>query len=226
MTNKKNKDKGKNICFISLEFAAAFHGSGHGDFVGVFDVTACGDAGGYSGDLQGLAGVGAIVQGGGEPACGGFAFEGRAGGEDNFVDFAAFCAGDQIRGPELVGAYAVERRERAVQDVVDALVASGAFDAGDAGGFLDDAHQALVADGAAAVGAGIYVGYVVADGAEAQGGFEGAHGVGEGGGVFVGRAQDVEGEALRTLGADAGEFFEFVDEPGHGLGVTGHVFRV
>jgi hypothetical protein len=32
---------------------------GHGDFVGVFDVAVGGDAGGYSGDLYGMASIGA-----------------------------------------------------------------------------------------------------------------------------------------------------------------------
>jgi hypothetical protein len=157
------------------------------------------------------------AEGGGEPACCGFAFEGGAGGEDDFVDFAALDAGEEVGGAELVGADAVERRECAVEDVVDALVAAGALDGGDAGGLLDDADEALVADGAGAVGAGVDVGDVVADGAEAQAGFEGADGVGEGGGVFLGGAEDVEGEALGGFGADAGEFFQFFDEPGHGL---------
>jgi hypothetical protein len=94
-----------------------------------------------------------------------------------------------------------------VEDVIDAVVVTGAFDAGDAGGFFDYANEALVADGAGAVGAGVYVGDVVADGAEAQGGFEGADGVGQGGCVFVAGAEEMEGEALGGFGADAGELF-------------------
>jgi len=86
---------------------------------------------------------------------------------------------------ELVGADAVQGRERSVQDVVDALVA-GALDGVDVGGLLDDAYQALIARGAGAVGAGVDVGDVVADGAEAQACLEAAHGFGEGGGIEVG----------------------------------------
>ena len=120
----------------------------------------------------------------------------------------------------------MQGRERAVKDVVDTRIVAGALDAGDAGGLLDDADEALVADGAGAVSAGIDVGDVVADGAEAQAGLKLADGVGEGGGVFIAGAQEVEGEALGALGADTGEFLEFVDEPGHGLGVAGHISRV
>jgi hypothetical protein len=36
-----------------LEVAAPFHGAGHGDFVGVFDVGAGGDSGGDAGDAEG-----------------------------------------------------------------------------------------------------------------------------------------------------------------------------
>ena len=50
--------------------------------------------------------------------------------------------------------------------------------------------------------------------------------VGKGSGVFVGGAQEMEGKALGALGAYAGELFEFVDEPGHGLGVAGHGLRI
>ena len=42
-----------NLPASKLKFAAAFHGSGHGDFVGVFDVGAGGDSGGDAGDAEG-----------------------------------------------------------------------------------------------------------------------------------------------------------------------------
>ena len=203
-----------------LDLAAAFHGAGHGDFVGVFDVAAGWDAGGDPGDLYGVAGLAGVMEGCGQPVGGGFALECGAGGEDDFVDFAALDAGEQVCGAELVRADAVQRREGAVEDVVDALVAAGAFDGLDAGGLFDDADKALVADRAGAVDAGIDVRDVVADGAEAKAGFQGAHGVGERGGVFVAGAQEMKGEALGALGADSGELLQFVNEPGHWLGIT------
>ena len=107
------------------------------------------------------------MQGGRQPACGRLAFERGAGGEDHFVDFAALTRATG-GGAQLIGAHAVEGRERAVEHVVDAVVAAGALDGGDVGGLLDDADEALVARGACAVGAGIDVSDVVADGAEAQ----------------------------------------------------------
>jgi hypothetical protein len=107
-----------------------------------------------------------------------------------------------------------------VEDVVDTLIVAGAFDAGDRGGFFDDADQALVADGAGAIGAGVDIGDVVADGAEAEAGLEGVHRVSKGGGVFISGAEDVEGVALGGFGADAGELFQLFDKTGHGLGVS------
>jgi hypothetical protein len=57
-----------------LEVAAAFKGSGHGDFVGVLDVGTGGDSSGDAGDAE--AG-GDAVDFGGEEGGGGFAFGGR-----------------------------------------------------------------------------------------------------------------------------------------------------
>ena len=77
-------------------------------------------------------------------------------------------AGEEVGDAELLGADAADGRERAVEDVVDAVVAAGLFDGGDVGGLFDDADEALVAGGAGAVAAGVDVGDVVADGAEAE----------------------------------------------------------
>ena len=148
-----------------------------------------------------------------------------AGGEDQLFGFGQTWP--EVAQAKLLGADAVDRRERAVEYVIDAGVGAGLLDGVDIGGLFDDADQMRVARGAGAVGAGVDVGDVVADGAEVQMLLEGADGVGERGGVGVGRTQDVEGVALRSLGADAGQLAEFVDEPGHGLGETGsHKNRV
>ena len=77
-------------------------------------------------------------------------------------------------------------RERSVQDVVNALVSACPLDGGDAGGFFDNADEALVAGRTGTVDAGIHVGDVIADGAKAEGGFEAADGIGQRGGIVVG----------------------------------------
>ena len=93
-------------------------------------------------------------------------------------------------------------------------------------GFFDDADEALVARGAGAIDAGVDVGDVVADGAEAQAGLELADGVGECFGVLIAGAQEMEGESLRALCSDAGQFFKLFDEAGHGLCKARHGSRV
>ena len=75
--------------------------------------------------------------------------------------------------------------------------------------------------GAGAVAAGIDVGDVVADGAEAEMFLDLADGVREVVRVGGGRAEDVKGEALRGLGADAGELAQLLDQAGHGFGEAG-----
>jgi hypothetical protein len=51
----------------------------------------------------------------------------------------------------------MQRRQGSVEDVVDALVAAGSLDGGDAGGFFDDADETLIANGVRAVSAGVNV---------------------------------------------------------------------
>ena len=109
-----------------------------------------------------------------------------------------------------------------MEDVVDAGVGAGLFDGVDVGGFFEDADEVLVARGAGAVGAGIDVGDVVADAAELEVLLEGEDGLRERGGVVVRGAEDVEGVALRGLGAYAGKLAELVDETGHGFGEAAH----
>lgn len=107
--------------------------------------------------------------------------------------------------------------------VVDAVVGAGLLDGGYVGRLLYDADEALVADGAGAVGARVDVGDVIADGAEAEVGLQLADGVGQGLGVLRRGAEDVEGEALGAAGSNAGELAELVDEAAHGLGETSHL---
>ena len=130
--------------------------------------------------------------------------------------------GHQIGDAQLLGPDAVQRRERAVEHVVDAVKMARLFDGGDVGRFLDHADNLLIARRTAAVDAGIDVGNVVADGAQTQLGFDVANGGGEGFGVVRARTQDVKGEALRALAADSRQLLKFVDEPGHRLGKFGH----
>ena len=123
----------------------------------------------------------------------------------------------RLRGAQMLGSHAVQRRKRAVQDVEDAIPGARLLDGADVGGLLDDAHQALVAGGAGAIEAGIDVGDVVADGAEAQALLDLADRGGERFGVLIVGAQDVKGQALRGFVADAGQLAQLLDEARHGF---------
>src|ERR1017187_2387569 len=232
----------------SLELAPAFHGAGHGDFVGVLDVGAGGDAGGNAGDAQRGRDAVDLSR---EVSRGGFAFGGGRGCEDDLADGSGLetlgvqrdrvrrgvigrlgrCgvglaygeARQQVGDAELLRTNAADGRKRAVQHVVNAVVAARLLDGGDVGGLFHDTDDVLVADGAGAVAAGVDVGDVVADGAEAEAGFDLADRVGKGLRVRVGRTQDVESEPLRRLGPDAGQLAQLVDEAGHGFGESRHV---
>jgi len=92
-----------------------------------------------------------------------------------------------------------------VQHVIDAVVIASFFDGSDVGGLFHDANQPLIAGRVRAIGAGIDVGYVVADGTKMQAGLELADGICELLGVFITGSQNVKGEALRRLAANAGE---------------------
>lgn len=112
-----------------------------------------------------------------------------------------------------------------MQHVVDAVKMAGLLDGSDIRGFLHHAYKALVAGGVAAVGAGIDVGDVIADRAQAEIGLDVANGGGERFRIGVARAQDMEGEALGALASDPGQLFQFVNEPGHRLGKARHGLR-
>ncbi len=201
----------------NLHLAAAFHGLEHGDFVGVFDIAADRNSHGDARDAKALP-----PELAGEVRSGGFAFDRRIGGEDDFFDFSAGEARQQIGDAELVGADAVQGRERAVKDVIDTVEMTRLFDGGNVCRFLDHTDQFLVARRTGAVFARVNVGNVVADGAEMEIGFDVAYGGGKGFRIVFARTEDVEGEPLRALAADSRQLFEFVDEPGHRLGKFGH----
>ncbi|SPE30065.1 hypothetical protein SBA2_480006 [Acidobacteriia bacterium SbA2] len=202
-----------------LHFPAAFHGLQHGNFVGVFDVAAYGNAHGDAGHAQSLS---LPLQLLGQVGGGGFAFDGGIGGEDDFFDFSAADPADQVGDAQLLGSYAVQGRNRAVEHVVDAVKMPRLLDCGNVGGFLHDADDLLIPGRAAAVDAGIDVGNVVADRAQTQLGLDVSNRGSEGFGVILARAQNMKGEALGALVADSRQLLEFVDEPGHGFGEFGH----
>ena len=109
-----------------------------------------------------------------------------------------------------------------MQNMKDTVEVLGFLDGGDVCRLFDHADQALIPCSTGAVSTRIDVGDVVANRAEPEVGFDVAHRLGKPFGVIVAGAEDVEGKALRALGANAGELFQFIDQARHGFGKLGH----
>jgi hypothetical protein len=62
--------------------------------------------------------------------------------------------------------------------MVNALIASRSLYGSDIGGLLNHADKPMIADRAGAIGTGIHIGHIVADGAETQTGFQLSYSVG------------------------------------------------
>jgi len=200
----------------TLKLSAAFECLLHGNFVGVLNVAAGGDAGGNASDfnprrLEEPRNVRRRA----------FALHRGIGGENELVHAAGLDPAGQAGDAQLVGPDTVQRRESTVQYVIDPAVVTRFFDGRDVRGLFDHANQPLIPIGIRAINAGINVGDVVAHRAEVKAGFELPNGVGELVRVFVGRTKDVEREALRGLAAHAGKLLELVNQASQRLGKSG-----
>ena len=100
--------------------------------------------------------------------------------------------------------------------MIAAAVDAGALDGDDVERLFDDADGVGGAVGVGADGAGVGVGDVLADAAELGAVLDLEERVGERFGFGARGAEDVVGEALGALGADAGQAVEGVDQPGEG----------
>ena len=116
----------------------------------------------------------------------------------------------------------MQRRQRPVQYVVDAIEMPRLFDCSDVGWFLEHADQLLVAGWTGAIDTGIDVGDVVADRTQAQIGFDIANCGRKRFSVVFARAQNMKRQTLGALAADARQLLELIDEPGHRLRKFGH----
>jgi len=88
---------------VRLQFAAAFEGTGKGDFVGVFQIRADGDAVGEAADLDAEG-----LEEAGEVHGGGFAFYGRVLGHDDFADDVILEASEELFDAKRLGPNTVE----------------------------------------------------------------------------------------------------------------------
>src|SRR3954452_14877130 len=112
------------------------------DLVGVLEVAAHRQPGGEARDRD--AGR-ARAQPVGDVQRGRLAGGGRVRRQHHLADLGAVDARVELRDLEVVGLDAVDRRERAAEDVVPAAVLVGALDRDDVAGLLHDADQRRVA---------------------------------------------------------------------------------
>src|ERR1700722_8940624 len=103
----------------------------------------------------------------------------------------------------------VQRRDGAVEYVIDTVEIPGLFDRSDIGGFFHHANQALGAGCTAAIYTGINIRDVVADGAQSQISLDVAHSDSERFGVVVTRTQDVERKTLGRFASNSWKLFQF-----------------
>ena len=153
---------------------------------------------------------------------GGFAFNRGIGRNNYFVRLAVFNPLHQIRDPQLFGTNAMDRRNRSMQNVINAIVMPCLLYRGDIGRLFDYADQVLVSSCARAIGAGINVGDVVTYRAQTQAGLHVMDGAGKGARIVFAGTQNVKCKPLRRFASNAGKFFELVNQTGHGFGETRH----
>jgi hypothetical protein len=167
------------------------------------------------GDTEGAEPLGEVVGGG-------LALDVGVGGHDDLLDLSPAHPLDQLGDAQLLGADAVDRRDGALEDVVEAAELAAALDGQDVERLLDDAELGGVAARVAADAAEVALGdeEAAAAGADlvAQVEQRGAEAL-----DLVARcAHAVEGEALRRLGPDAGELAQLGGEPFQAGGDEAH----
>ena len=199
-----------------LQLASSFQRFGHSDFVGVFNVATCGDACSDAGHPDRR-----VLQHSLNVDRGGLTFHRWIGCNDQFIYLTAFDTLTQACEPQMLRPDAVQRRQRSVQYVIDAVLAARLFDRRDISRFIDNADQTLIPRSAAAVYAGINVGDVAANRAEMKTRLDLTNCLGKQVGIFVAGAQDVKGEPLCRLAANARQLLQFIDEPRHRFGEFG-----
>src|ERR1700682_2203552 len=113
---------------------------------------------------------------------------------------------------QLIGPDASQRRERSAENVVQAAVLARFFDGHDVVRFFDDADCFAIARWPRAVQARIGIGDVVAHRTKSHVHLGVADSIGEGERIIRSNAHDLKREALRTLGPDAAQMYELVDQ--------------
>ena len=124
-------------------------------------------------------------------------------------------AAQQLVDPQVLGLDAVERRERAAEDVVEAAVLVRPLERDHVDGLLDDADDGAVAARVEADRAELLLGQVAALAAEADALLDLLDRVRERDGLVLLRREDVESESLRRPRADPGQPRQLRDQVVH-----------
>ena len=190
----------------SSNLAAPLERLVHRDLVGVFEVAAHGNAHRDAGhpDAKRLEQP-RQVDGGG------FALDIRVRREDH-LGHAAPDARQQALDLQLVRPDALQRRQRTHQHVIHALEVARLLDGRHIRRLFDDADDVMIPIHIAAEGAGVDVGDVVAHRTVRDALLHVAKGVSQPLGAVARALEDMEGQALRPLGADARQSLELLDE--------------
>src|SRR3954470_5440900 len=147
-----------------------------------------------------------------------FSLDRRIGRDDDLLHGPAREPFQKFLELELIRTYSVERRKRTVEHMVATVELARALHGEEIGYRLDHADDLVVAPRVAADAARILRGEIAADRAEPHLALEGEERLGEIARVLRRSAQDVEGEALRRLLADAGKLCEEQREPADRVG--------
>ncbi len=136
-----------------MQRLAGFDGLGQGVFVGIFNIHAHGNAAGETTEANSCT-----VKHIGEIGCSGFSWDGRAGSNQYFIDTSGSDSLSQLTGLEFIGAYAVHRREDAMENMIGASEGPGFLDGDLVARFFHNADQSGVTVGVTADDAGICFG--------------------------------------------------------------------
>src|SRR3989440_745358 len=208
--NDHRDGNGNRSVYLRVNFTATYQLAADRDLVRVLEVAAHGEPTGDTGHPEPQR-----LEQPGEVHRRRFAFDVRVGGEDHLFDALVVHPRQELLDLQLFRPDALDRRDRAQQHVVTAAVLLGPLDGDDVTRFLDDAQQRGVASIVAAVDAQLALGEVEAAPAPAHALLRLDDGTRETVGVLGRGLQQVEGDALRRFGADAGEPSQLVDQALH-----------
>ena len=194
------------------DFLPVLEGPAQGHLIGILQGGAHGDAVGDPGGPD----AGRFEQAGNvEGSC--LAFNGWVGGQDDLFNLVGFLEpSKELLELDVLGASILHGGDGPVEDMVETPVVVDAFHGSQVPGCFNQADPGPVPAAGRADLTGIILCQVAADGTEPDGLAGFTDGFGQGHGLFARLIQDMEGQALSRLLADAGQFGQGIDQLGHG----------